>query len=148
PILEDELVDAINRLNIDDHGAPPNILMIDDDRDAMRLVNKVLSREGEYNLSFAEGGIAGLAQIQSSPPDAVILDLYMPDLDGFSLLESIRTDPALKELPVIVLTGGDLSEEQLAELSNKKQAMLRKDSLDGESLINCLQELLGEKLAK
>ena len=72
----------------------------------------------------------------------------MPDLDGFSLLESIRTDPALKELPVIVLTGGDLSEEQLAELSNKKQAMLRKDSLDGESLINCLQELLGEKLAK
>ncbi|MCH7480248.1 MAG: PAS domain S-box protein, partial [Chloroflexi bacterium] len=145
PILEDELVDAINRLDIKQLDTPPNILMIDDDRNAMRLVNKVLSSEGEYNLSFAEGGIAGLAKIQSSPPDAVILDLYMPDLDGFSLLESIRTDPALKSLPVIVLTGGDLSEEQLAELSNKKQAILRKDSLDGDSLINCLQELLSEK---
>ena len=145
PILEDELVDAINRLDIKQLETPPNILMIDDDRNAMRLVNKVLSSDGEYNLSFAEGGIAGLAKIQSSPPDAVILDLYMPDLDGFSLLESIRTDPALKSLPVIVLTGGDLSEEQLAELSNKKQAILRKDSLDGDSLINCLQELLSEK---
>ncbi|MEK6255720.1 MAG: response regulator [Chloroflexota bacterium] len=143
PILEDELVEAVNRLDLKSSGAIPRILMIDDDRDAMRLVNKVLSNTDKYHLDFAEGGVKGLAEIQSSPPDAVILDLFMPELDGFSLLESIRTDAALKDLPIIILTGGDVSEDQLAELSDMKQAVLRKDSLDETSLVECLQGFLG-----
>lgn len=144
PILEDELVEAINSLNLKSDSGPPRILMVDDDRNAMRLVNKVLSNQGKYQLSFAEGGLVGLSEIQSSPPDAVILDLFMPDLDGFSLLQTIRTDPALKDLPVIVLTGGDLTEEQLEELSIKKESVLRKDSLNEKILLDCLNELLDE----
>jgi CheY-like chemotaxis protein len=143
PILENELVETINTLNLKSEGAPPRILMVDDDRNAMRLVNKVLSDQGQYQLSFAEGGLVGLSEIQSNPPDALILDLFMPDLDGFSLLQTIRTDPALKDLPVIVLTGGDLSEEQMEELSVKKQAIIRKDTLDEKILLDCLHELLG-----
>lgn len=143
PILEDELVEAINRLNLISNGAIPRILMIDDDRDAMRLVNKFLSNTDKYLLEFAEGGVQGLAEIQSSPPDAVILDLFMPDLDGFSLLEAIRTDAALKDLPIIILTGGDVTEDQLADLSDMKKAVLRKDTLDEDILVECLQGFLG-----
>jgi DNA-binding response OmpR family regulator len=76
------------------------ILVVDDDRDIRGLVRELLSRAG-YDVSEAESGKAGLREFYSSPPDLVLLDVSMPELDGWQTLERIRD---LSEVPVMMLT--------------------------------------------
>jgi CheY-like chemotaxis protein len=71
----------------------------------------------------------------------MILDLFMPDLDGFSLLETLRANPTMRDIPVIVLTAGDLTAEQQTHLNNFCQAMLSK-SIDGHELLSHLERVL------
>jgi DNA-binding response OmpR family regulator len=76
------------------------ILVVDDDRDIRGLVRELLSRAG-YDVSEAESGKAGLRQFYAAPPDLVLLDVSMPELDGWQTLERIRD---LSEVPVMMLT--------------------------------------------
>ena len=76
------------------------ILVVDDDRDIRGLVRELLSRAG-YDVSEAESGKAGLREFYASPPDLVLLDVSMPELDGWQTLERIRD---LSEVPVMMLT--------------------------------------------
>ena len=142
PILEEELVKAVKRLNLNGKKFVHDILVIDDDPNALRLVETALSGEKSYRVNFAEGGLQGLSVIQTQPPDAVILDLFMPDLDGFSLLENIRRDPMTKDIPVLVITGGDLTEEQKQRLAQFEQDMLKKELLTAEDLLDSLHSAL------
>lgn len=76
------------------------ILVVDDDRDIRGLVRELLSRAG-YDVAEAESGKAGLREFYASPPDLVLLDVSMPELDGWQTLERIRD---LSEVPVMMLT--------------------------------------------
>jgi DNA-binding response OmpR family regulator len=76
------------------------ILVVDDDRDIRGLVRELLSRAG-YDVAEAESGKAGLREFYASPPDLVLLDVSMPELDGWQTLERIRD---LSEVPVVMLT--------------------------------------------
>jgi DNA-binding response OmpR family regulator len=76
------------------------ILVVDDDDDIRGLLRELLTRAG-YDVSDAESGKAGLRQFYSSPPDLVLLDVSMPELDGWQTLERIRD---LSEVPVVMLT--------------------------------------------
>ncbi|MDH5506742.1 MAG: GAF domain-containing protein [Anaerolineae bacterium] len=142
PILEDDLVTSILRLNLDKSKQIHEILLVDDDREALRLIKKVLSNQGNYRITFADGGINGLNSIEHNPPDAVIMDLFMPDLDGFTLLETIRTNPKMKDIPVIILTGADLDEYQQQRLDKYEQQLLKKSLLDEDTLMGCIENVL------
>src|SRR5688572_7288554 len=77
------------------------LLVIDDDPAARRLVKAIFAPEG-FAVSEADGGAAGLERVATDPPDLVILDLQMPELDGLAVLERLR---ALQpSLPVVMLT--------------------------------------------
>jgi DNA-binding response OmpR family regulator len=76
------------------------ILVVDDDRDIRGLLHELLARAG-YDVAEAESGKAGLRQFYASPPDLVLLDVSMPELDGWQTLERIRD---LSEVPVMMLT--------------------------------------------
>jgi DNA-binding response OmpR family regulator len=76
------------------------ILVVDDDRDIRGLLRELLARAG-YDVAEAESGKAGLRQFYASPPDLVLLDVSMPELDGWQTLERIRD---LSEVPVMMLT--------------------------------------------
>ena len=140
PILEDELLKAIQRLNGD--STIQEILVVDDDEQVLRLVQKIFESQSQYKIRTAQGGKAGLAALQSHPPQAIILDLFMPDLDGFTLLETIRLDPRLKLIPVIIFTAGDLTEEQRAHLAEFSQRMLHKSTFKEQDLLESLQNAL------
>ncbi|RMF43385.1 MAG: response regulator, partial [Anaerolineae bacterium] len=140
PILEEDLVHALQRL--EKHGPIQQILAVDDSDDDLRLVERIIEEHTNYEVIPAPGGQAALNVLQSTVPDAIILDLYMPDLDGFTLLETIRNDPKLQHLPVIILTGGDLTDEQRAMLKEKSQALLHKAELKEEDFLKELQSLL------
>ncbi|HEY8921143.1 MAG TPA: response regulator [Candidatus Limnocylindria bacterium] len=81
----------------------PSILIIEDDPGAVRLLRAYLEAEG-YNVEVATDGETGIAAAQTNPPDAIILDVLLPGIDGWEVLRRLKGDPALRDLPVVVVT--------------------------------------------
>ena len=94
-------------------NARPRVLVVDDDDDIRTLVRELLERAG-YTVDEAENGRAALRQLFSSAPALVILDVTMPDLDGYQTLERIRD---LSDVPVIMLTARTQELEKVRGLS-------------------------------
>jgi DNA-binding response OmpR family regulator len=81
-----------------------SVLVVEDDPSVRGLLQTLLSAEG-YEVVTASDGLAGLVKLASSHPSLVLLDLMMPDLGGVRVLEEMRDDPELRDIPVIVVTG-------------------------------------------
>ena len=86
---------------------PFTILIADDQPDNLLLLTRYLESEG-YNYLKAKDGLEALEKIRSEMPDLVLLDVNMPNKDGFAVLEDIRSDPATRHIPVIILTAARL----------------------------------------
>jgi PAS domain S-box-containing protein len=141
PILEDDLVNALDRLNAD--GSIREVLVIDDNPDDLRLIGKILSDDGRYKSALAEGGRNGWNLISSgNPPHAIILDLFMPEMNGFEILEKMQADKKLRDIPVIVISGMELSIEQKNQLSEFGQRILSKGSFSEKELLTSIQRAL------
>jgi PAS domain S-box-containing protein len=141
PIMEDDLVNALDRLNAD--GSIREVLVIDDNPDDLRLIGKILSDDGRYKSVLAEGGRSGWNIISSgNPPHAIILDLFMPEMNGFEILEKIQVDKKLRDIPVIVISGMELSTEQKNQLDEFGQRILSKGSFSEKELLTSIQRAL------
>ncbi len=140
PILEEDLVHAFKRL--DKKGEIRNILVIDDNADDRRLIQKILEEHGKYDVTVADGGRQGWDAIKATPPHAVILDLFMPDWDGFVVLEKLRDDPALRNLPVLVISGGGLNPDQQKKMQEFGKRLLIKGTLKESELISSIEQAL------
>lgn len=81
-----------------------SILVIDDDADVCKLITMSLARIGGYEVTSASSGPEGLAALTQMQPDAIILDVMMPGMDGPTTLEQIRQNPASADVPVVFLT--------------------------------------------
>src|SRR6185436_13511706 len=79
------------------------ILAVDDERSIVRLVQVNLERQG-YKVVTAFDGKEAMEKIAASRPDMVVIDVMMPYMDGFTVLQQLRKDPATRDLPVIMLT--------------------------------------------
>jgi DNA-binding response OmpR family regulator len=82
---------------------PARLLVVDDDPINRRLLASYLKREG-HDVATADDGAAGWALVQAEPFDVVLLDVLMPELDGYAVLERIRATGALRHLPVIMIS--------------------------------------------
>jgi CheY-like chemotaxis protein len=82
---------------------PEKILIVDDDIDTLRLVGLMLERQG-YQIVAASNGRQALALAQSEQPDLILLDVMMPDLDGYEVTKQLRADPATGFVPIIMFT--------------------------------------------
>jgi signal transduction histidine kinase/DNA-binding response OmpR family regulator len=140
PILEEELVHSLDRLNR--HGTISRVLVIDDDANDLRLIEKILTEHGKYKTILAEGGRKGWEILNTNPPDAVILDIFMPEMDGFTILEKLREEPALRDIPVLVVSGGGLTNEQQKQLADYGQRLITKGSLKENDLIASIEGAL------
>jgi PAS domain S-box-containing protein len=140
PILEEDLLNALDRLNGD--GSIREVLVIDDDPNDLRLLGKMISEQGKYKVVLAEGGPAGWKIISSKAPHAIVLDLFMPEMDGFTILEQMRQDKKLRDVPVIVITGADLTTDQQKQLANLGKHLLQKSSLKEHELIKTIENAL------
>ncbi|MDW8324953.1 MAG: response regulator [Anaerolineales bacterium] len=83
----------------------PHILIVDDDPAIRRLIELIL-RKGGYRYSLAANGLRAIELMEADPPDVVICDLTMPEMDGFQLLLMMKEAPTLAHIPVIILTAG------------------------------------------
>jgi two-component system alkaline phosphatase synthesis response regulator PhoP len=82
---------------------PKNILLIDDDPDLVRAVSMILESKS-YNVSAAYGGVEGLEKAKKEKPDLIVLDVMMPDKDGYAVCRELKANPELSAIPVLLLT--------------------------------------------
>jgi CheY-like chemotaxis protein len=120
-----------------------SVLVADDDDSVRRLVREALATD-RVEVGEAADGEEALALIRAHRPDVLVLDLLMPGLDGFAVLEQIQDDPETKFLPVVVLTGKELTEEERDFLRVRTFSVLQKSSSSPAEL----RRQVGEALAR
>jgi CheY-like chemotaxis protein len=139
PVDRDDLLRVLWR-NLVRHG-PARVLLVDDDSDARITVSEYL-RDAGLQVRAVQNGEEALRAVEEEAPDAVILDLRMPVMDGFTFLDRLRETPYNSGLPVVVLTGHDLSGEERDHLQDKASTVLAK----GAEVEAHLREALGSFL--
>jgi two-component system alkaline phosphatase synthesis response regulator PhoP len=93
---------------------PTRILVVDDDPIVRTMLHELLGRAA-YNVQVAADAQQALQLIYSTPPDLVLLDIQLPDLDGLDVLRRLRETPETRTLPVVLLTGSVLDQDRLIE---------------------------------
>jgi threonine synthase len=137
-LTEEGLLASLDRLDT----RVQRIAIIEDDPDARRLLRRVLQARGEYQIFEAEGGREGLDLVRQHQPDLVLLDLMMPQVDGFEVLETIRGDEDLAATRIIVITAKSLTANERRRLSGQIELLLQKGSfLDDDLLEDILSTL-------
>ena len=91
------------------------ILIIDDDIDTLILVGLMLGRQG-YQIAVASNGTIGLSKAASERPDLILLDVMMPDMDGYQVTERLRSDPSLAHIPIVMFTAKPRVDDKLRGL--------------------------------
>ncbi len=131
PIMEQDLLEALARLEAP-AGAP--VLIVDDTEEDRRLLARILS-DAHYQVAQASGGAEALKMIMESPPALILLDLMMPEVDGFAVLEALKADEKTRDIPIIVVTAKELTPQEREELSYRVQALLQKGLFSQEQLL-------------
>jgi CheY-like chemotaxis protein len=118
-----------------------DLLVVDDDPKAVDLVRQLL--EGEpYKVGSASDGREALEAVSQHPPDVILLDLLMPRLDGFGVIEKLAQTPEHRDIPIVVLTAKTLTADEMARLQQSVSRVLHKQGLEREALIVELQDAL------
>jgi CheY-like chemotaxis protein len=118
------------------------ILVIDDEYHLCVVVQACLENLGGWTVAIATSGAEGLEQAEAEPPDAILMDVMMPDMDGPTLFQSLQSNPATKTIPVIFLT----AKVQSGDRSNLQQlgvAGVIAKPFDPLKLADQVTELLG-----
>jgi CheY-like chemotaxis protein len=117
----------------------PNILVVDDSAVDRRFVGGLLTRQGRYNVDYAEDGSAALNRVRQSPPDLIITDLQMPNRNGLELVAAIRMHHA--QIPVILMTGHGSEGLAVEALQRGAAGYVPKTQL-GDRLLDAVEESL------
>ena len=121
-----------------------SILVVDDEPVVRALVRETLSGNG-LEVREAGDGEEALGAVAARTPDAIVLDMMMPTLDGFAVLERLQRDPATRSIPVVVLTAQQLSGEERNFLQARAVSLLEKTDYSAAELRRLVRRALGEK---
>jgi threonine synthase len=114
------------------------IVIIEDNQDAARLIKRILQARGNYDIHLAGDGADGIKLVREVRPDMVITDLMMPDVDGFAVIETMKSDPNTKTIPIVVVTAKELTVKERARLTGQIEMLLQKGSFIDEEFIESL----------
>jgi signal transduction histidine kinase/CheY-like chemotaxis protein len=128
PVGKDPLLAAIHRAAVIPERQH-TVVAIDDDSLAIELVRASLEPEG-WTVLGAATGQEGLALIRARKPSAVLLDLLMPGMDGFEVVEALRADPDTKSVPVVILTSKSMTQQDKERLQGRITYVARKTEFD------------------
>jgi PAS domain S-box-containing protein len=126
-------------------GAERRALVVEDDEDTRRWLHHALEREG-WQVSEATNGREALECLGEAPVDVILLDLMMPEMDGFEFLAERRKSQTLFRIPVIVVTAADLTEDDRRRLNGGVLQILQKSGLTRDQLLGELRELAAQSL--
>lgn len=123
------------------HLPSGDVLIVEDDEDIREMLVRTLDKSG-WGVKIAKNGQEALDSLQAATPHLILLDLMMPEMDGFQFISEMRKVPEWQNLPVIVLTAKDLSAEERQALSGHVERIITKESYSGESLVHEIRNLV------
>jgi signal transduction histidine kinase/CheY-like chemotaxis protein len=135
PICQEDVLALVRQFT-----PPSTILVVDDDADARQVLKQMMAKLGHTVVEAASGPIA-LALIPELHPQLVLLDLLMPGMDGFAVLEHMQELPAAANLPVVVVTSKDLDEEERAWLRERTRHCFQKPA-PAPAFLNAVRKIL------
>lgn len=141
PVLREEIKVLLERLSpADPLARTPQVLVIDDDPQLVSMLQEMLLPEN-CTLLAAFDGEEGLTLARSENPDIILLDLMMPGMSGFEVLEALQSDVGTAEIPVIILTSKSVTAEERQLLDKHVQGLMSKAALTPRSLLDELRRL-------
>ena len=143
PIKKESLLRALDTFRLDAKArtAPIKILAIDDDPKAIELIAAALEPEG-FQVLKTYGGEEGLALAKTEQPDIIILDLLMPEVNGFEVLDRLERSPATNKPPVVLFTVKHLTVDEKQQLRGRIARLAQKDEYSPQRLVGMVKEIL------
>lgn len=119
------------------------VLLVDDDRNIRRIAQIALAEVGRFEVSLASSGLEALSLAQQEVPDLVLLDVMMPEMDGFATLIKLQKDPKTAAIPVIFMTASVTADEQQQYRSLGVRGVIVKP-FDPMTLAEQIRQILSE----
>jgi CheY-like chemotaxis protein/anti-sigma regulatory factor (Ser/Thr protein kinase) len=142
PIDRERLVTVLER-----HRRDLPVLVVDDDAGLRELLRRMLEPEG-YAVVEAENGRVALERLRDVSPSVILLDLMMPEMDGFEFVAEFRRHEAWRAIPIVVVTAKDLSQEDRERLNGHVQKILQKGTHGRDQLLTEVRELVSASVAR
>jgi len=141
PIDRDKLVDLISKYRAP--FRPTRILVVEDDAMQRARIRSWLEPQN-WSLIEADNGRVAIDRLGESVPDIILLDLMMPEMDGFELVAEMQKHPAWSKIPVIVVTARELTAEDHARLNSGIEVVLRKEPFNPTTLIESIRQVVAK----
>jgi threonine synthase len=132
PPAEEGLLGSLEQIDERVH----RIAILEDNPQSALLLRRILQTRGDYQILEARDGASGLEMVRRERPDLVLLDLMMPGMDGFEVLEALKSDADLSNVPVVVITAKDLTSAERKRLSGQIEALMEKGAFTDEDLLD------------
>jgi signal transduction histidine kinase/CheY-like chemotaxis protein len=142
PINRDRLIHAVEKCC--PRGALRHVLIVEDDAPTSELMERAL-RSIDCTVTQAENGRVGLERLNEASPDAILLDLMMPEMDGFEFIARLRAESRWQHIPVIVVTAKTLTAEDIARLNGHVQHLVQKGECSSKAVLAALDELVPQQ---
>jgi threonine synthase len=137
---EEGLLAALSKVGVDRF---PRIAIVDDTPDARRLIRRILESQGNFTIFEAANGLEALALVHKEHPNLVILDLMMPEMDGFAVMENLQSSPDTADIPIIIVTAKELTPAEKERLRGHIQSLKIKGDFMSDELLDEVRALLG-----
>lgn len=121
----------------------PRVAVVDDSGEARRLIRRILQSQGDFEIFEAVDGRDAINLINKEHPDIVILDLMMPEMDGFAVLDVLRGNPKTANIPVIVATAKELTVNEKSRLQGQIQSLMQKGDFLNDEFLQEVRALIG-----
>lgn len=139
PVERERLIALLNKYSYyQDTG---RVLVVEDDADIRLMVVRMLQKQG-WTVDEAEHGREALDVLKQQQPDLILLDLMMPEMDGFTFINEVRLVPAWQHIPVIVVTAMELTPEDRQRLNGQVARILQKGASNSDELLNEVRDLV------
>jgi threonine synthase len=137
---QEGLLAALNHIPVDRY---PQILLVDDLPDARRLIRRILQSQGDFSIIEASSGYEAIEITRAELPDLIILDLMMPEIDGFGVLDALKANPDTAQIPVIVVTAKELTAEENELLYGRIHSLMQKGQFMSDELVEEIISVVG-----
>ena len=139
PTPQEGLLSALNNVT-------PNrfsrVAVVDDTPEARRLIRRILQSQGDFEIFEATNGREAIELVTKEHPDLVILDLMMPEVDGFAVLDALRSNPDTANIPVIVATAKELTVDEKGRLQGQIQSLMMKGDFLNDEFLDEVRSLI------
>jgi CheY-like chemotaxis protein len=143
PIDWERLPDTLRKYQQTRPQSP--VLVVEDDADLREMMRRTLENVGWAVIEAANGRVA-LERLIEQRPELILLDLMMPEMDGFQFLEEVRTHEEWRSIPIVVVTAKDLTEEDRRRLTASVARVLQKGLYSREEMLREVRDLVAARV--